>query len=45
VINYSGHGHFDLTSYDKYLAGQLEDFHYPQEMIHKALDELKSIGL
>lgn len=45
VINYSGHGHFDLSAYDNYLEGRLQDFNYPQEMIYKALDELKSIGI
>lgn len=45
VINYSGHGHFDLAAYDNFLEGKLQDFHYPKEMIHKALDELKRIGV
>jgi tryptophan synthase beta chain len=25
----SGHGHFDMASYDRYLSGKLEDFDYP----------------
>ena len=25
----SGHGHFDLASYENYLSGKLEDFEYP----------------
>ena len=45
VINYSGHGHFDLTAYDNFLGGHLKDYHYPQEMIHKALNELKCLGV
>jgi tryptophan synthase beta chain len=45
VINYSGHGHFDLSAYDNYLDGKLQDFHYPKEMIHQALDELKCLGV
>jgi tryptophan synthase beta chain len=45
VINYSGHGHFDLTAYDNYLAGHLKDFHYSQEMLHRALNELKCLGV
>jgi tryptophan synthase beta chain len=40
VFNLSGHGHFDLTSYDKYLAGQLEDFDLPQREIEQALEHL-----
>jgi tryptophan synthase beta chain len=45
VINYSGHGHFDLAAYDNYLAGHLKDYHYPKELIHKALAELKGLGV
>lgn len=36
VINYSGHGHFDLAAYDNYLEGKLKDYHYPREMIEKS---------
>jgi tryptophan synthase beta chain len=28
LFNLSGHGHFDLTAYESYLAGSLEDFEY-----------------
>ncbi len=45
VINYSGHGHFDLTAYDNYMEGKLQDFHYPKEMIYQALEELKNLGV
>lgn len=45
VINYSGHGHFDLAAYDNYLSGHLKDYHYPLELIHKALGELKGLGV
>jgi len=44
VFNFSGHGYFDLTAYDKYMAKQLEDYDYPQESIEKALRELPTIG-
>jgi len=40
VFNLSGHGHFDLTSYDQYLAGELEDYELPQQEIDAALTEL-----
>ena len=40
VFNLSGHGHFDLTSYDKFLAGQLDDFELPQSEIEQALEQL-----
>jgi tryptophan synthase beta chain len=37
LFNFSGHGHFDMAAYDAYLAGELEDYTYPQEEIEKAL--------
>lgn len=39
-----GHGHFDLSSYERYLSGQLEDFELPQERIEDALTRLPSPG-
>ena len=36
----AGHGHFDLSAYDKYLAGSLEDFEYPAEAVAAALRDL-----
>ncbi|MFO1235330.1 MAG: hypothetical protein U1E47_09940 [Rivihabitans pingtungensis] len=32
-FNLSGHGHFDMASYDKYFAGALEDYDYPEDAI------------
>ena len=43
VFNLSGHGHFDLGAYDKYLAGELEDYELPQEGIDKALAQLPKV--
>lgn len=43
-FNLSGHGHFDMASYDKYFAGELEDYAYPEEAIHAALDHLPKVG-
>jgi tryptophan synthase beta chain len=38
VFNLSGHGHFDLATYDAFLAGQLKDIELdPDENIKKAL--------
>ena len=38
LFNLSGHGHFDLTAYEKYLAGSLEDYEYaPDEAALAAL--------
>jgi tryptophan synthase beta chain len=36
VFGASGHGHFDLASYQKYFAGDLVDYEYPEELIRKA---------
>ncbi len=39
-FNLSGHGYLDLTAYADYLAGKLEDYAYPDEMIKEALKKL-----
>ena len=39
----SGHGHFDMASYDRYLSGKLEDFDYPIELVEAALKELPKV--
>jgi len=43
VFSLSGHGHFDLASYDSFLANQLQDYEYPEEKIKEALSELPVI--
>jgi tryptophan synthase beta chain len=43
VLNFSGHGHFDLAAYDAYLENKLEDFEYPDELLKKALEDLPQI--
>jgi tryptophan synthase beta chain len=43
VFNASGHGHFDLGSYQKYFSGQLEDYAYPEELVHEALEHLPKV--
>jgi tryptophan synthase beta chain len=43
VFNYSGHGFFDLASYDKYLGKELDDFEYPDDKIAESLKELPDI--
>jgi len=44
LFNLSGHGHFDMASYDKYFAGELEDCAYPEADIAAALDRLPKVG-
>jgi tryptophan synthase beta chain len=43
LFNLSGHGHFDMVAYDKYFAGQLEDYEYPSEKIKEALAHLPKV--
>ncbi len=43
VFSLSGHGHFDLTAYDAYLNGKLEDFEHPEEDIAEALKHLPKV--
>ena len=40
VFNCSGHGHFDLSSYEAYFNGGLPDYEYPAELIAASLKEL-----
>ncbi|PLY16561.1 MAG: TrpB-like pyridoxal phosphate-dependent enzyme [Sedimenticola sp.] len=44
LFNLSGHGHFDMASYDRYFAGELEDFEYPEEAIKESLAHLPKFG-
>ena len=43
LFNLCGHGHFDMSAYDSYLAGELEDYAYPQEEVQKALAGLPKL--
>ena len=40
LFNLSGHGYFDMASYDAYLDGKLEDYAYPEEKIKEAMKKL-----
>jgi tryptophan synthase beta chain len=35
-----GHGHFDMSAYDSYLAGDLVDYAFPQAQVDRALERL-----
>ncbi len=39
----SGHGHFDMTAYDNYLAGRLEDVPCDEEELKRSLANLPNI--
>ena len=43
LFNFSGHGHFDMSAYDRYLGGELEDFEYPSEKVQEALSHLPEV--
>jgi tryptophan synthase beta chain len=40
LFNLCGHGHFDLSAYENYLAGRLEDFELPMSQVQDALTRL-----
>ena len=40
VFGLSGHGHFDLGSYDRYLKGEIDNFDLPQQTLDTALADL-----
>ena len=37
VFNLCGHGHFDLSAYEDFRAGKLEDYEYPEQEIEASL--------
>jgi tryptophan synthase beta chain len=43
LLALSGHGHFDLSAYEKYLANDLEDYEYPREKVEQALRDLPQV--
>jgi len=43
LFTLSGHGHFDMAAYDRYFAGDLEDFDYPDDALNKALHNLPDV--
>ncbi len=45
LFNLSGHGHFDMVSYEKYLHNGLEDYEYPAESVQEAMQHLPQVSL
>src|SRR5215813_11078913 len=41
----SGHGHFDMTAYDHYLSGDLQDLDYSEEEMRRALTQLPRVNV
>jgi tryptophan synthase beta chain len=44
LFNLSGHGHFDMASYQAFLGGELEDYDHPQEQIDEAMARVPVVG-
>jgi tryptophan synthase beta chain len=45
LFNLSGHGHFDLTAYDAYHSGNLQDYQYPREAVQAAMERLPKVSV
>jgi len=44
LFNLCGHGHFDLSAYERYLAGQLEDYEFPADAVAAALARVPAVA-
>src|SRR5512146_447856 len=45
LFGLSGHGQLDMSAYDAYLSGGLEDFEYPEERIRESLAKLPKVAV
>ncbi len=45
LFNLSGHGHFDLTAYESFLNGKLEDYEYPADAVQAAMADLPKVSM
>ncbi len=43
AFNLSGHGHFDMSAYDEYLQGRLQDYSLSTEQVQAALQTLPEV--
>jgi tryptophan synthase beta chain len=44
LFNLSGHGHFDLSAYERHNMGLLEDYEYPADRVAEAIAALPKVG-
>jgi tryptophan synthase beta chain len=44
LIAHSGHGHFDLSAYDEYLSGRMQDYAFPEEKLQESLKHLPKVS-
>ncbi len=45
LFNLSGHGDYDMSAYQAYLAGKLEDYEYPEAAIKASLAHLPKVSI
>lgn len=43
LVGLSGHGHFDMGSYQRYMAGELENYEYPAEAVAEAAAAIEAL--
>jgi tryptophan synthase beta chain len=43
LFNLSGHGNFDMASYEAYFSGKLQDYEYPAEAVKASLAKLPKV--
>jgi tryptophan synthase beta chain len=44
LFNLTGHGHFDMSAFERYLSGELENYEYPAEAVAESLAHLPRVG-
>jgi len=44
LVGISGHGHFDMSAYESYLAGELDDVNITDRQIRDSLDKIPDIS-
>jgi tryptophan synthase beta chain len=45
LFNLSGHGDYDMSAYQAYLSGKLDDYEYPEEAIRVSLEHLPKVKI
>jgi len=45
LFNLSGNGNFDMTAYEAYFSGKLEDYEYPEAAIKESMSKLPKVDL
>ncbi len=45
LFNLSGHGDYDMSAYQAYLSGKLEDYEYPEAAIKTSLSHLPKVSI